>query len=206
MKLFYSPGACSLGIHILLEETGAPYELALVNLREGQQFSPGFRDVNPKGKVPALVLAEGQVLTEFPAIAFWLAMSFPQARLIAAGDLRAQARALELMDYVVATVHMRGFTLARLPQKFADTPEAQARVRQAGLGVVNEGLANLAASLGDRDWFVDDFSIADAAAFYVLNWAVGELRDIPENLVAFHRRMLARPAVARALRQEGLAA
>ncbi len=124
MKLFYSPGACSLGIHVLLEEIGASYELALVNLREGQQFSPEFRAVNPKGKVPALVIGEGRVLTEFPAIAFWLAMSFPQARLIAQ-DVETQARTLELIDYIVATVHMRGYTLTRLPQKFADTPEAR---------------------------------------------------------------------------------
>jgi len=204
MKLFYSPGACSLGIHVLLEEIGASYELALVNLREGQQFSPEFRAVNPKGKVPALVIGEGRVLTEFPAIAFWLAMSFPQARLIAQ-DVETQARTLELIDYIVATVHMRGYTLTRLPQKFADTPEAQARVRKAGLDVVTEGLTNLAALLGEKDWFVGDFSIADAAAFYLLNWAASQPEEIPGNLIAFHRRMLARPAVARALQQEGLA-
>ena len=69
MKLYYSPGACSLGIHLLLEEIGKPYELARLNLAEGEQRKPGFAAVNRKGKVPTLVRDDGTVLTEFPAIA-----------------------------------------------------------------------------------------------------------------------------------------
>ena len=77
MKLFYAPGACSIGIHVLLEEIGKPYEAQLVNLREGGQFKPDFTAVNPKSKVPTLVPDDGSVLTEYPAIAYYLARTNP---------------------------------------------------------------------------------------------------------------------------------
>ena len=67
-RLFYSPGACSLGIHVLLEEIGAPYEAVRVNLREGEQFKPEFQAVNPKSKVPALVREDGYILARFPPL------------------------------------------------------------------------------------------------------------------------------------------
>src|SRR6516162_5442978 len=72
MKLYYSPGACSIGIHALLEEIGKPYQLEQVNLREGAQFKPPYTAVTPKAKVPALERDDGSVLTEFPVIARWL--------------------------------------------------------------------------------------------------------------------------------------
>ena len=73
MKLYYSPGACSVGIHVLLEEIGKPYDPVLVNLKEGAQYKPEFTSVNPKSKVPTLVKDSGEVLTEYPAIAVYLA-------------------------------------------------------------------------------------------------------------------------------------
>ncbi|HZH45475.1 MAG TPA: glutathione S-transferase N-terminal domain-containing protein, partial [Roseococcus sp.] len=81
MKLYYSPGACSVGIHVLLEEIGKPYEAALTSTREGAQFRPEFVAINPKSKVPTLVRDDGSVLTEYPAIAFWLARTNPEAGL-----------------------------------------------------------------------------------------------------------------------------
>ena len=70
MKLFYSPGACSLGIHVLLQEIGKPFELEKVELAKGEQFQPPFTSVNPKLKVPVLQRDDGSILTEYPAIAF----------------------------------------------------------------------------------------------------------------------------------------
>ena len=69
MDLYYSPGACSLGIHVLLEEIGKPYGLKKVSLKDGEQYKPEFLSINPKAKVPTLVRDDGSVLTEFPAIA-----------------------------------------------------------------------------------------------------------------------------------------
>ena len=81
MKLFYAPGACSIGIHVLLEEIGKPYEPVLLNTKEGAQFKQEFTSINPKSKVPTLQRDDGSVLTEYPAIAYWLAASNPEAGL-----------------------------------------------------------------------------------------------------------------------------
>jgi glutathione S-transferase len=108
MKLFYAPGACSIGIHVLMEEIGKPYDAEVVNLREGAQYKPDFVSVNPKSKVPALARDDGSILTEYPAIAYWLARSNPFANLLP-DNIDLQARALELTDYAVATIHMQGF-------------------------------------------------------------------------------------------------
>src|SRR5579863_2280477 len=107
MKLMYSPGACSVGIHVLLEEIGKPYDAELVNLREGAQYKPDFTTVNPKSKVPTLVRDDGSVLTEFPAIAYWLARTNPVAKLLP-DDVDAQTRALEAMDYGGAIMRRQG--------------------------------------------------------------------------------------------------
>ena len=72
MKLYYAPGVCSIGIHVLLEEIGKPYDLQTVNLREGAQYKPEFTQVSAKSKVPALERDDGSILTEFPVIARWL--------------------------------------------------------------------------------------------------------------------------------------
>ncbi|OYV28276.1 MAG: glutathione S-transferase, partial [Acidocella sp. 20-61-6] len=81
MKLFYSPNACSMAIHIVLEEIGKPYELALVDFAKASQYQPEYLAVNPKSKVPALMRDDGAVLTELPAIAWYLAKTNPQANL-----------------------------------------------------------------------------------------------------------------------------
>lgn len=170
MKLFHMPGACSTGILLLLEELGADYELQLIDLATGQQFSPEFRAINPKGKVPALLRDDGTLITEFRAIAFWLAHNNPEAGLLPR-DLEGQCRTMELIDYIVGTVHMRGYTLARLPQKFTTDEQGQSDLRTTGLKTYAEGLARMSENLGEKPYFLGAFSIADAAAFYAANWA-----------------------------------
>ena len=118
MKLFYAPGACSIGIHVLLEEIGKPYDAEAVNLREGAQFKPGFTAVNPKSKVPTLQRDDGAVLTEYPAIAVWLASAFPEAKLLPK-DADKLAKALEYTDFAVATLHMQGFSRIFRPANYA---------------------------------------------------------------------------------------
>ena len=77
MKLYYAPGACSIGIHVLLEEIGKPYQAEAVNFREGAQYKPPFTGINAKSKVPTLERDDGSILTEFPVIARWLALTEP---------------------------------------------------------------------------------------------------------------------------------
>lgn len=206
MKLMYAPGACSMGIHVLLEEIGKPYETQAVDLRSGGQFKPEFTAVNPKSKVPTLVRDDGSVLTEFPAIAFWLARTNPQSQLLP-DDADSQARALEAMDYVVATMHMQGFTRIFRPANFAPNAADEETVKARGREIFEKGLKVLNDALAGKDYVAGQFSIADAALFYVEFWAAARLKlNLPPNVAAHYKRMLARPAVQRALQQEGLAA
>ena len=204
MKLLYSPGACSLGIHVLLEEIGKPYEAQAVNLREGAHFKPEFTAINPKSKVPTLVRDNGAVLTEFPAIAYWLARSNPQAKLLP-DDVDGQASVLEAMDYVVATVHMHGFSRLFRPENYGDDAD---KVKAKGREMVEKGLALLDKALAGKNYINGaNFSVADAALFYVEFWAAGRLGiPLPPNCAAHYKRMLERPAVKRAMEAEGLKA
>jgi len=206
MKLMFSPGACSIGIHLLLEEIGKPYESERVNLMEGAQYKAEFTSVNPKSKVPALVRDDGSVLTEFPAIAYWLARTNPQAHLLP-DDAESQARALEAIDYVVATMHMQGFTRIFRPGNFSPNEADADAVKARGREIFEKGLALMDKALAGKDYLVGQFSIADAALFYVEFWGAARLKlQLPANCAAHYQRMLARPAVQRMLQQEGLAA
>jgi glutathione S-transferase len=204
MKLFYAPGACSIGIHVLLEEVGKPYEGVAVNLREGAQFKPEFTAVNPKSKVPAIVDDQGKVRTEFPAIAYWLARTNPYANLLP-DDIDQQVSALELMDYCVATVHMQGFARIFRSPNFSPTPSDEAAVKARGAEIAEKGFAALDEALEGKEYAVGKFSIADAALFYVEFWSKRVGMTLPSNCAAHLERMLARPAVQRTMAAEGLA-
>jgi glutathione S-transferase len=206
MKLLYAPGACSLGIHLLLEEIGKPYDVERVNLMDGAQYKPEFTAVNPKSKVPTLVRDDGSVLTEFPAIAYWLARTNPQAKLLP-DDVDGQARALEATDYAVATMHMQGFTRIFRPGNFAPSSADADAVKARGKEIYEKGLAVMDKALAGKDYVVGPFSIADAALFYVEFWGAARLKmELPANCAAHYKRMLARPAVQRTMQQEELPA
>ena len=204
MKFFYAPGACSMGIHILLEEIGKPYEAVAISLREGDQFKPAFVAVNPKSKVPALVRDDGSLLTEFPAIAFWLARANPRAGLLP-DDAESQARALEAMEYATATIHMQGFSRVFRPARFAPSEADAEAVSARGREIIAAGMQNLDRSLAGRDYLLGGFSIADAALFFVEFWAAERLgMTLPPNVAAHFARMKTRPTVARVMQREGL--
>ena len=201
-KLYYAPGACSIGIHVLLEEIGKPYQAEQVDLRAPAPQRP-FTLTNPKSKVPTLVRDDGSILTEFPAIAFWLARTNPEAGLLP-DDIDGQARALEALDYAVSTVHMRAYTLMNRPGNFSPDEAAHAAVKARGRENFDKGLAILDKVLDGKDYVVGKFSIADAALFYVEFWATRANVPLPANCAAHLARMKARPAVAAVLKQEGL--
>lgn len=204
MKLYFAPGACSIGIHVLLEEIGKPYEAERVNLQQGEQYKPSFSTVNPKSKVPALVRDDGAVLTEFPAIAYWLAKANPYANLLP-DDIDLQARALELIDYSVATIHMQGFTRQFRSSAFTPNAADEDTVKARGREIAEKGFALLHEALEGNDYAVGKFSIADAAVFYVEFWSKRVGMNLPPNCSSHLARMLARPAVQRVMQQEGLA-
>jgi glutathione S-transferase len=204
MKLMYSPGACSIGIHVLLEEIGKPYEAQLVNLREGAQYKAEFTSVNPKSKVPTLVRDDGSVLTEYPAIAYWLARTNPDKKLLP-DDVDGQARMLEALDYTVATIHMQGFSRLFRASNYTPNPADEDKVKERGKEMVEKGLAVMDKALAGKDYLVGSFSIADSALFYIEFWGGKRMNmKLPANCEAHLNRMMARPAVQRVLQQEGL--
>jgi glutathione S-transferase len=205
MKLYYAPGVCSIGIHVLLEEIGKPYELQLVNLREGAQYQPPFTGVNPKSKLPTLERDDGSILTEFPVIAGYLAKSNPQAKLIPQ-DLETEVRALEAMEYAVGTMHGQGFARIFRPGNFGPA-ESEDQVKARGREMVEKGFAVLDKALAGKNYLGGaELSAADTALFYVEFWAAGRLgMQLPANCTAHYQRMKARPAVQRVMQQEGVA-
>ena len=204
MKLYFAPGACSLGIHILLEEIGKPYESERIKLMEGEQYKEAYVAVSPKSKVPALQRDDGSVLTEYGAIATWLARTNPGAKLIP-HDPDAEARTMEAMDYAVATIHMQGFARVARPGNFSPDEANKEAVQARGREIYAKGLGILAHKLGDKPWVAgDDYSIGDTAVFYVASWAPRTGVELPHAIAAHFARMKERPAVQRMMAAEGL--
>ncbi|MBX9942726.1 MAG: glutathione S-transferase family protein [Reyranella sp.] len=206
MKLYYMSGACSLGIHVILEEIGKPYDLHKVDGAKQEQYGPDFVRINPKSKVPTLTRDDGSTLTEFPAIAVWLARKNPEKGLMPS-DADAEARALEAMDYAVSTMHMQGFSRMFRPMNYAPSEADHDQVKARGKEIFEKGLALMDKALEGKDYVAGKFSVADAALFYVEFWAAGRMKmPLPKNVAAHYERMKARPAVKRAMEQEGIAA
>jgi glutathione S-transferase len=204
MKLFYAPGACSIGIHVLLEEIGKPYETEMVNLREGAQYKPEYAGMNPKSKVPALLKDDGTLLTEYPAITYWLAKTNPYANLLP-DDIDLQAKAIELMDYAVSTIHMQGFGRQFRSSNFTPNPADEDAVKARGKDIAEKGFGLVDKALDGKDYAVGAFSVADTALFYVELWSKRVGMTLPPNCAAHLDRMLARPAVQAVMKAEGLA-
>ena len=203
--LYYAPGACSIGIHILLEEIGQPFEAKQLDLKNGAQFKPDFAGINPKSKVPTLVRDDGSVLTEYPAIAFWLAATNPAAKLMPATP-DGQAMALQYTDHAVSTMHMQAFSRMFRPSNFAPGEADAEAVKARGRELYEKGFAVMEKALAGKDYLCGDFSFADTALFYVSMWWVKRMDGtLPANVAAHYARMLARPAVQRVMAAEGLA-
>ncbi|CAN5215955.1 glutathione S-transferase family protein [soil metagenome] len=210
LKFYMTPGSCTTGIHILLEELDLPFEVTIVNMPAGDHRRPEYLALNPKGTIPTLVLDDGQALTEFQAIAYWLARRYPRKRLLP-DDLVLAAQAIELMDYVVGTVHGQGYTRIfttdrYLPAGLAEADRAAwlAGIQARGREIIAEAFAIIEARLPEAGYAVGtDFSIADAALFYVEFWADKTGLSLPPRCAAHYQRVRARPVVQRVLREEG---
>jgi glutathione S-transferase len=210
MKLYWGPHTCAIGIHVLLEEIGKPYELEEIDVLGGENDKPPFIDLNPKGKVPTLVRDDGSMLTEYGAIATWLARTNPERDLLP-HDLETEARCLEVMDYVVGTLHGQGFGRIFMPAKF-EPPDVvhatlglgAAKVKAQGREMVETGLGILETALAGRSYVAGDrFTVADTALFYALRWAPQTAIPLPPGLAAHYALMKQRPAVIRVMQREG---
>jgi len=202
MDLYYAPGACSIGIHVILAEIGKPYTLKKLDFAARQQFAPEFTRINPKSKVPTLVRDDGSVLTEFTAIATWLARANRHKHLLPE-DLDGQIRALELIDYVVATIHMQGFSRVFRPGNFTTSTAEHDAVKARGREIAEQGFVLMDRTLDRRDYLLGGYSVADAALFYAEFWADRVQYRLPANCAAHYARMRSRPAVQGVLAAEG---
>lgn len=203
--LCYAKLTCAIGIHVILEEVGKPYDLRIVDFSKKEQKSPEYLAMNPKGKVPALIRDDGSVLTEFAAIALWLAMTNPDKKLMPT-DPEGMARTLEALDFAVGTLHMLSWRMFRRPDAYSSIPEAQEELKERGRDAVLSGLAVVDGQLEGKDYLIGDFTIADAALYYVECWASDVAGwPLPPNVQAHFERMKARPSVQANRRHEGFA-
>ena len=194
MKLYYSPGACSMASHISLIEIDQPYELVKTDIRAKRtEDGRDFREINPMGYVPALELDGGEILTENTAILPFIASLRPGV-LAPTGDALTEARLNEVLGFLGSELH-KAFG------PFFGGAEGDAR--DAAIDRLKSRIAHIEYLLGDgRDYlFGDRFSVADAYAFVVLGWT--SRFDIPldewPNVKAFVERVAARPAVRQAM-------
>ena len=200
MKLYYSPGACSLSPHIALLEAGLPFELTLASTKTHKlQDGTDFYTINAKGYVPLLELDDGQRLSEGPAIVQYIADQAPDKKLAPASGTMERYRLQEWLNFITAELH-KGFGPLFNPA----TPEESKTMSRAKLA---ERLAYVDRQLEGRQYLMgDDFTVADGYLFTVTNWGghVGvDVSGFP-NLVAYRARVAARPAVQEAMKAEGL--
>jgi glutathione S-transferase len=200
MKLYYAPGACSLAPHIVAREAGIDLQLEKVDTKTKAMASGGdFLSVNPKGYVPALQMDDGEILTEGPVIAQYLADRKPESKLAPAAGTLERYRLQETMGFINSEIHKSYsplFGQATLPEVRKEKMETLAK-RYALIEKRLEGKQFL---------FGDTFTAADAYLFTVTNWAGFVKLDLSAfpNLRAFQQRVAARPAVQAAMKAEGL--
>jgi glutathione S-transferase len=200
MKLYYSPGACSLSPHIVAHELGIALKIEKVDTKAKRtEAGSDFWQINPKGYVPALELDNGEVLTEGPAIVQYLADQKAGSQLAPANGTLARARLQEMLNYITSEIHKSYSPLFK-----DDTPEATRTERKAYLQRRYELIERI---LSKQTWLLGDhFTIADAYLFTVTRWADPVKLDLSAypSLLAFQQRVAARPAVQAAMLAEGL--
>src|SRR5438105_4312602 len=185
MKLYLVPGACSLSEHIALHEAGISFDRVKVDLRSKKtEDGRDYNEINPKGYVPALVLDDGQMLTENVAVLDWIAHQSP--RLKPDGGPHAHSRLLEMLAFISTEIHKQ------FGRTFFPTSDAE---RDAAFQKIDKRLAYIAERLKTDYLLGPDVSVADAYFYVMLRWAVGKERPLPGPLPAYKARMEARPAV-----------
>lgn len=200
LKLYYSPGACSLSPHIVLEEAGLPYEAIQASLKT-KTLADGsdYRAVNPLGYVPTLELADGTRLREGPAIVQYLADQAPAKRLAPENGTIARYQLQGWLNFTATEIH-RNFSPLFNPAVPDDIKQASKQRILGRLEWVDGELAGKQFLLGE------DFTVADAYLFVVTGWSKPMQLDLSKltNLVAWRERVAARPAVQAAMKAEGL--
>jgi glutathione S-transferase len=199
LTLYYAPGACSLASHIVLEESGEKYEGKRVDLAKGEQRTEAYLKIHPLGRVPALLLDNGEPLTENTAILPYLGKRFG----LWPKDALAEAKALSLIGYFASSVHPAHAHISR-PERYATDTAMFPNIQEQGRKTFHGYLKQIDGMLAGRQWLSDQYSVLDP--YGLLFYAWGLRRELPvaelKNYSAFKDRMLQRPAVRRIVEEE----
>ncbi len=200
MKLYYSPGACSLSPHIVLLEAGLPFEKIKIDGKTKTMDGAGdYRTVNPLGYVPLLELDDGTRINEGPAIVQYIADKVPAKNLAPASGTLDRTKLQSWLNFVTSEMH-KGFS----PLFNAAMPEEAKKIFRERLAT---RFAHLDKHLATNDYLMGkNFSVADAYLFVVSNWANAVKMDLSPypNVLAYRKRIAERPAVQAAMKAEGL--
>lgn len=204
LVLYYAPVSCAMVPYINLSEAGADFEVVAINLRADQHQRPEYLQINPKHKVPALVI-DGDVLTENVAINLWIARTFAPARLLPA-DAKQEWQAVSLMAWFASGIHP-ALTPNNRPTRFCTTPGSEESVKQCAQRLLDDHFTLADSLLRDRDWFFDHYTAPDAYFFWAFLCATRfDLKYLDlskfKHCQAHLERMKQRPSVQRLLALE----
>ena len=202
IKLWYSPGACSLAPHVLLHELGVPFEAVAISVRNGATQTEEFARINPKRRVPVLML-DGEVITEVPAIATAIADLVPERQLLGKTPL-ARARAYEWMAWLSGTLHGQGFGALWRPERFVEDPALFPALQQRARRTIEDCFATIEGRLAEPR---EGFGAVDPYLLVFSLWGNGlgiPMSDRHPHYTAFARRLVERPSVIATLRAEGI--
>lgn len=201
MKLFYAPGACSMAVHIALNEVGLDCDLEKVDLAaKTTESGDNYLDINPKGYVPCMQLDNGEYLTEVATLLQYIADNNPDANLLPAIGNDSRYRVLEAMNYISTELH-KNFGPMFNPESSDEQRQAAQDLVTMRLGLIDEQLASGQHIVGEQ------FTIADAYLTTILGWTKFVKMDLSPwpNIGAYVGRVMDRPAVQKTLKEEGMA-
>ena len=201
ITLYYAPIACSLVPYVTLTEANANFSVQTINLQKGQQNSTDYLRLNPKHKVP-LLLVDGKPLTENVAIQIWIAHNFPKAALLPS-DPWQELRAISMLSWCASSIHP---LLSRInsPPRVCDVPNTGDSVRRLAVGPLFENYQIAEEILAGRDYFFDHFTAVDAHFFWCFRRGLQFELDVSKfaNCVKHHERMKSRSSVQKLLAHE----
>jgi glutathione S-transferase len=206
MKLYYSPGACSLAPHIVMAEMNMAYEIEAVNLKEKTCLTGDFKKINPKGVVPALKMDNGEILTEGAIISQYLADQKNDGMMLGKFGTTERYRTLEWMNFIATEIH-KNFSPLFFTDKLMTDANTQMEVKNCFKSILTKNLNYVSEQLNNNLYLMGtNFTIADAYMFTCLTWAKHVGLDMSQwsNINNYMTRVMERPSVLKAMKEEGL--
>jgi glutathione S-transferase len=201
LTLYYAPNTCATVPYITLTEAGAEFDVRNINTRNGQNHSPEFLRLNPKHKVPVLII-DGEPLTENVAIQLWIHRRYPEARLLPSDPMK-EIEAISLMAFCASGIHPHLTPNAR-PENYCDLPGSHESVKRIANKLLFEDFRVMEDRLADREWFFPHFTAVDAYFFWCFRRGLSFKLDLSEfrNCMAHFERMQQRPSAQKVIAHE----